>query len=109
MSEVDRGSKICYHQSMASKVQKISIALTPELNAIVQDAVSSGHYASASEVMRDALRYWDKREKAKAAAYKYVRALIKAGIDSGPSEFTSMEDVIAEAKRRNPELLKKSA
>jgi antitoxin ParD1/3/4 len=39
-------------------VEKISIALPPEMAAIVRDAVSTGEYASTSEVIRDALRDW---------------------------------------------------
>jgi antitoxin ParD1/3/4 len=37
---------------------KISIALPPEMVAIVRRAVESGEYASSSEVIRDALRDW---------------------------------------------------
>ncbi len=57
-----------------SKALKVSIALTPELNDVVQDAVRSGLYASASEVVRAALRDWrskaqqDRRIMAAAAA-----------------------------------------
>jgi antitoxin ParD1/3/4 len=74
-----------------SKVQKISIALTLEMNAMVQAAVESGQYASASEVVRDALRYWQGRERAKAEALEYTRALIQEGLDSGPGEDWDVE------------------
>ncbi|MFX9089501.1 ribbon-helix-helix domain-containing protein, partial [Acinetobacter baumannii] len=43
------------------KVEKISIALTDELLATVQQAVASGDYASTSEVVREALREWKAR------------------------------------------------
>lgn len=92
-----------------SKVQKISIALTPEMNAMVQEAVQSGEFATASEVVRDALRYWKEREKAKAEATAHLRSLIQAGIDSGPSSYKSMDEIIAEARKRHKHLLKKSA
>ena len=39
-------------------VEKMSVALTPEMAAAVRDAVASGEYASASEVVREALRLW---------------------------------------------------
>ncbi|HTU33702.1 MAG TPA: type II toxin-antitoxin system ParD family antitoxin [Candidatus Acidoferrum sp.] len=42
---------------MAS-IGKISIALPPEMVAIVRQAVEAGEYASSSEVVRDALRDW---------------------------------------------------
>ena len=38
--------------------EKISIALPPEMVAIVRGAVATGEYASSSEVVRDALRDW---------------------------------------------------
>jgi antitoxin ParD1/3/4 len=92
-----------------SKVQKISIALTPELNDMVQQAVASGQYATTSEVVREALRGWGQYEKAKAQALTHMRELIQQGIDSGPGRFSSIEEIIAEAKSRHKELLKKSA
>ncbi|MGO4209374.1 type II toxin-antitoxin system ParD family antitoxin [Terriglobus sp. 2YAB30_2] len=42
---------------MAS-IEKISIALPPEMVSQVRQAVDSGEYASSSEVIRDALRDW---------------------------------------------------
>ena len=39
-------------------VEKLSIALTSELTADIRQAVSTGEYASTSEVIRDALRAW---------------------------------------------------
>ncbi|MBK8766314.1 MAG: type II toxin-antitoxin system ParD family antitoxin [Burkholderiaceae bacterium] len=40
---------------MAS-AEKISIALPPEMVALLRQAVDTGEYASSSEVVRDALR-----------------------------------------------------
>ena len=39
-----------------SKVEKVSIALTPELMDAVRVAVESGDYASTSEAIREAVR-----------------------------------------------------
>ncbi|MGZ8330631.1 MAG: ribbon-helix-helix domain-containing protein, partial [Rhodoplanes sp.] len=39
-----------------SNVQKVSVALTPEFMALLKEAVDTGEYTSASEVIRDALR-----------------------------------------------------
>ena len=74
-----------------SKVQKVSIALTGQLNDVVQQAVASGQFASASEVVRDALRLWQKREEAKLASLNYMRVLIQEGLDSGPGEEWDIE------------------
>lgn len=44
-------------------LEKISIALPPEMVAQLRQAVASGEYASSSEVVRYALRDWkNKRE-----------------------------------------------
>lgn len=39
-------------------IEKISIALPPEMVSLVRDAVETGEYASSSEVIREALRDW---------------------------------------------------
>jgi antitoxin ParD1/3/4 len=39
-------------------VEKISIALPPELVANIRKAVETGEYASSSDVVRDALQEW---------------------------------------------------
>ena len=64
-------------------VQKISIALTPELAAIVHGAVETGEFASASEVVRDALQDWNQRRAERAAAIEEIRRAWYEGINSG--------------------------
>ena len=44
-----------------ANVEKISVALTPEMAATMRQVVDAGEYASASEVMREALREWKLR------------------------------------------------
>jgi antitoxin ParD1/3/4 len=105
---IEFGGNICYQLNM-SNVQKVSIALTKEMNAMVQQAVASGQYASASEVVRDALRDWEERQRHKAEAIAKLKALIQQGIDSGPSQFQSMDAIIAEGRRRLALERKKSA
>lgn len=39
------------------------ISLTPELEKRVKQKVASGFYNNASEVIRDALRFWEKNEE----------------------------------------------
>ena len=39
------------------------ISLTPELEIRVKQKVASGYYNNASEVIRDALRFWEKNEE----------------------------------------------
>ena len=67
-----------------SKVEKLSIALTPELAQVVRVAVEGGDYASSSEVIREALRDWTDKRDRRAAKLADLRRLIQEGVDSGP-------------------------
>jgi antitoxin ParD1/3/4 len=40
-------------------MERLSITLTGDMARRIEDAVASGRYASASEVIRDALREWE--------------------------------------------------
>jgi antitoxin ParD1/3/4 len=63
-----------------STVEKISIALPPEMVAVVRAAVESGEYSSASEVIREALRGWKLKRKVEALKLDELRRLIKEGV-----------------------------
>ncbi|RAZ88148.1 type II toxin-antitoxin system ParD family antitoxin [Mesorhizobium hawassense] len=66
-------------------VDKRSITLSPELAAAVDDVVAAGEYASASEVIRDALRLWKERRDLLGYTVEELRKLVQEGIDSGPA------------------------
>jgi antitoxin ParD1/3/4 len=85
------------------KVEKVSIALTEELAEAVRVAVASGDYASSSEVVRAALREWRDRRERERAEVDRIRRLWQEGIDSGPSRFETIDEIIAEARRRHAE------
>jgi antitoxin ParD1/3/4 len=69
-----------------SNIEKISIAITPELGEAVREAVQSGEYASASEVIREALREWSHERDERAASIAYYRRLWEEGLASGAAE-----------------------
>ncbi|MBP2150865.1 type II toxin-antitoxin system ParD family antitoxin [Xanthobacter flavus] len=69
---------------MAS-VEKVSVALTPEMAAMMREVVKTGEYASASEVMREALRDWKHRRTQRAKAIEELGRLWDAGMSSGPA------------------------
>lgn len=72
-----------------SKVQKISISLPKELVDDIRHAVDSGLYATASEVVREAVREWNRNEEAFPPGYPVARTrkdlirMIKEGIAAG--------------------------
>ncbi|MGE3831086.1 MAG: type II toxin-antitoxin system ParD family antitoxin [Parvibaculaceae bacterium] len=81
-------------------VDKRSITLSPELATAVDEVVAAGEYASASEVIREALRLWKERRNLLGYTVEELRVLVQEGIDSGPGRFSSMEELREEAKRR---------
>jgi antitoxin ParD1/3/4 len=81
-------------------VQKISVALTPEMLAMLKEAVESGEYTSTSEVIRDALRSWKARRAMQEREVEELRRLWDEGIKSGEGRFSSVDEIKAEARRR---------
>lgn len=66
-------------------VEKISIALPPEMVAQVRLAVDTGEYASSSEVVRDALRDWThKRQLQQSGVAELRRLWLQARKDKTP-------------------------
>jgi antitoxin ParD1/3/4 len=68
-----------------SNVQKVSVALTSQMIAMLKDAVATGDYTSTSEVVRDALRAWKTRRATHEMDVVELRRLWQEGIASGHS------------------------
>lgn len=72
---------------------KLSISVTDAQVHDIEEAVASGEYASASEVVRDAMRTWRINRR--------LGQLWDEGIASGIMKpGTTMADIKAEARRR---------
>jgi antitoxin ParD1/3/4 len=83
-----------------ANVQKISIALTPEMAGLVRGAVESGEYVSTSEVVREALREWKQRRLLQQREIEELRQFWAEGLASGPGRFANIDEIKAEAQRR---------
>ena len=83
-----------------SNVSKISVALTTEMNDLVQAAVASGEYATGSEVIGEALREWNLRRTLRQHEHADVQLLWAEGLNSGPGRLGSMDEIKREARRR---------
>lgn len=59
----------------------MNVSLTPELERYVQEKVVSGRYHSASEVVREALRFLEEHEKLRHAKFEALRTEIVLGLD----------------------------
>jgi antitoxin ParD1/3/4 len=57
----------------------INVSLTPQLEELVREKVSSGRYNSVSEVVREALRLMDTYEGLRLTALAKLRADVEAG------------------------------
>ncbi|MBL8565212.1 MAG: type II toxin-antitoxin system ParD family antitoxin [Hyphomicrobiaceae bacterium] len=62
-------------------MERLTITLTPDLAQRVKSAVDAGNYASASEVMRQALRDWEFAEARRQAELQALRADVQVGLD----------------------------
>lgn len=61
----------------------LNINLTPQLEALVRQKVSSGRYNSASEVVREALRLMEAQDQLHAVKLQQLRRDIRQGLESG--------------------------
>jgi antitoxin ParD1/3/4 len=84
-----------------TKIEKVSVALSTELLETVKEAVASGEYASASEVVREALREWNLRKPLRLAEVERLRKAWIEGLNSGQPRPLDFEEV----KRRGRERL----
>jgi len=83
---------------VVQKVEKMSIAVTPEMAGAVRAAVKSGDYASTSEVVREALRLWKSHQAARAREVEALRRAWQEGIDSGPATPLDLAEVKTKAR-----------
>jgi antitoxin ParD1/3/4 len=71
---------------------KMSVSLTDEHAAMIEQAVRSGDYGSSSEVVREALREWKAKRR--------LGQLWDEGLGSGPSDADEgIDSIKAEARR----------
>ena len=79
--------------------EKLSITLTPQMAKIVRDSVASGRFASASEVIRDAMRVWQQREKEHEEVIASIRARVQASLDD-PGASLPLDEAFNEVRGR---------
>ncbi len=75
-------------------MEKISISLTEKHAAAIRARVESGEYASASEVIRAALRVLEEDEQRYQEQLEAIRKRVRASLDD-PRPSLSMEEVDA--------------
>jgi putative addiction module CopG family antidote len=58
-----------------------NVALTPQLSSFVDELVTSGEYANASEVLREGLRVLKERRETRALELAEIRQRIALGLN----------------------------
>ena len=66
------------------KAERITITLPPDMLSTIKTKVSSGAYASTSEVIREAMRVWEKHEEEREMRISLIRKRLADSIQSGP-------------------------
>ena len=59
------------------KAEKISITLPPDMLNIIREKVKGGAYASTSEVIREAMRLWQRQEKEHYVRIVFIQACLE--------------------------------
>lgn len=76
----------------------MDVPLTPELEQLVKKKIASGHYASTTDVIREALQLLEERDQKLNA----LRKDIAAGIEQADrGELTPASEVFAQLKQRD--------
>lgn len=82
------------------EIQKVSVALTGEQVATLKSAVDSGEYATTSEIVREALRDWQRKRELHGEDVERLRQLWAEGKQSGPATAADLGKVRQDARQR---------
>lgn len=78
----------------------MNVNLTPQLEDLVRQKVASGLYTSASEVVREALRLMDEKDRLLGARLDQLRKDIREGLESGPATSWDPKKIKREGRAR---------
>lgn len=81
-----------------------SYAVGEHFERFIRQQVDGGRYASASEVVRDALRLLEQQEQRRVASIEALRAEVKKGLASGRGG--SAEEVLGRLERKYARLVR---
>ncbi len=80
-------------------VEKVSIALPPEMVSTVRAAVEAGEYSSSSEVVREALREWSRQRALRKKGLKELRRVWQQALQD-PSPGVPPQGVFERLERK---------
>ena len=84
----------------------LNISITPELDAFLQSQIQSGRYHTTSEVVREALRLFQRQETERDEAIQQLKAKLRRGaaeaeageLLDGDSVFDELRELIEERR-----------
>lgn len=68
--------------------ETINVTMTAEQLRAVRESVEAGEYASTSEVLRDAVRLWQRQRREDAERLNVIRARIRRSLDDPRPDLT---------------------
>ncbi|MER9299495.1 type II toxin-antitoxin system ParD family antitoxin [Mesorhizobium sp. M0621] len=83
-----------------ANVEKMSVAVTPQQAAVMREAVEAGEYATASEIVREAVRDWLAKRELRHDDIRRLRQLWDEGKASGRPEPADFDALRREARRK---------
>jgi antitoxin ParD1/3/4 len=90
---------------MSSSAEKISITITPAMKRTLEERVASGQFASASELMREAFRTWQRQQDEHEERIASIRARIQKSLDD-PRPSVPAEEVFDRLRLKHQRNLK---
>jgi len=79
----------------------MNVSLTPHLEKMVRGKVNSGLYSSASEVVREALRFMDEQDSIRKARLDLLQQEIRAGMESGTATLWNPDEIKKAGRERS--------
>lgn len=80
--------------------ERMTVVVPNQMAAKIHAAVEAGEYASASEVVRDAMRLWSERREFRQDELLALREAWDRGKTSGIAGSLDMEAIITRAKSK---------
>ncbi len=77
---------------------RMTVVVPEPMAKTIHAAIDAGEYASASEVVRDAMRLWNERRAFRAEELRLLRDAWDQGKASGTAGPLDMKAIIAEAR-----------
>ena len=87
------------------KAERITITLPPEMLSAIKDKVQSGAYGSTSELIREAMRLWQRKEEEHQARISLIRDRLTASAQSGDP--VPLDDAFKAIERFHQQRMKK--